>query len=301
MPVWSNLRVRYALLTATAGLFGASIWLTACNRSVEKPADVTAAEATLPEKVDYNLHIKPILSDRCFACHGPDQAKQQAGLRLDTPQGAYEALAESGHKAIVPGDLAGSELVRRVLSRDPDYVMPTPESHLSLSAEEKALLLRWVEQGAAYKEHWSLIAPTLPQVPNVKDERWVRNEIDRFVLAKQEAKKLSHAPQADKATLLRRVTLDLTGLPPTAAEVDAFLADPSPRAYEQVVNRLLNSPHYGERQAVEWLDVARYADTHGYQDDGLRTMWPYRDWVIRAFNRNLSFDRFITWQLSTLR
>ena len=298
MPVWSDIRFRYVLLSTTAVLFGASVWLTACRSSVEKPADVVAAEINLPEKVDYNLHVKPILSDRCFACHGPDQAKQKAGLRLDTPEGAYEALAKSGHKAIVPGDLAGSELFHRITSTDPDEVMPTPESNLSLNAEEKAILLRWIEQGGEYKEHWSLIAPATPELPKVKDEKWIRNDIDRFVLAKQEAKKLTHAPEADKTTLLRRVSLDLTGLPPTPAEVDAFLADKSVNAYEKVVNRLLNSPHFGERQAVEWLDVARYADTHGYQDDGPRTMWPYRDWVIRAFNRNLSFDRFITWQLA---
>lgn len=298
MPVWSDLRFRYVLLSATAGLFGASVWLTACRSSVEKPADVVAAEATLPEKIDYNLHVKPILSDRCFACHGPDKAKQQAGLRLDTPEGAYEALTDSGKRAIVPGDLAGSELFHRITSTDPEEVMPTPESNLSLNAEEKAVLLRWVEQGGEYKQHWSLIAPTMPELPTVKNNPWVKNDIDRFVLAKQEGKKLKPAPEADRTTLLRRVSLDLTGLPPTPAEVDAFLADQSPNAYEKVVDRLLRSPHYGERQAVDWLDVARYADTHGYQDDGLRTMWPYRDWVIRAFNRNLSFDRFITWQLA---
>ena len=298
MAQWPDIRLRYLLLTTTAGLFGASVWLTACHSSIEKPAEIVAAEINLPTKVDYNLHVKPILSDRCFACHGPDKAKQQAGLRLDTPEGAYEALAKSGHTAVVPGNLAQSELVNRILSSDPDEMMPTPKSNLTLSAEEKATLIRWVKQGAEYKEHWSLITPTMPTVPTVKEEKWVRNDIDRFVLARQEAKGLFHAPEADKATLLRRVSLDLTGLPPTPAEVDAFLADKSPDAYEKVVNRLLNSPHYGERQAVEWLDVARYADTDGYQDDGLRTIWPYRDWVIRAFNRNLSFDRFITWQLA---
>ena len=298
MPVWSDIRFRYILLSATAGVFGASVWLTACHSSTEKPADIVAAEVTLPEKVDYNLHVKPILSDRCFACHGPDKAKQQAGLRLDTPEGAYEALAKSGHTAIVPGSLAKSELVNRILSTDPEEMMPTPKSNLALTTEEKAMLVRWVEQGAEYKQHWSLIAPVLPEMPTVKDQRWAKNDIDRFILAKQEAKKVAHAPEADKTTLLRRVSLDLTGLPPTPAEVDAFLTDTSPNAYEKVVNRLLNNPHYGERQAVDWLDVARYADTDGYQDDGLRTIWPYRDWVIRAYNRNLSFDRFITWQLA---
>lgn len=298
MSAWSGIRFQTSLLLASGGLLITSVWLTACQHSVDKPADIIAAEAHLPEKVDYNLHIKPILSDRCFACHGPDKAKQQAGLRLDMSEGAYEALTKSGHTAIVPGNLAKSELVHRILTDDPEEMMPTPQSNLSLNAEEKALLLRWIEQGAEYKQHWSLIAPTMPELPKVNNEKWVRNDIDRFVLAKLEEHKLTPAPEADRTTLLRRVTLDLTGLPPTPQEVDAFLADKSPKAYENVVNRLLNSPHYGERQAVEWLDVARYADTHGYQDDGLRTMWPYRDWVIRAYNRNLSFDRFVTWQLA---
>ena len=298
MSAWSAASLRNVLLCATTGLFSASVWLTACRSAVDKPADIRAAEASLPQKVDYNLHVKPILSDRCFACHGPDQAKQQAGLRLDTPQGAYEALSKSGHTAIVPGNLAKSELVHRILSTDPQEMMPTPKSNLSLTVAEKAMLIRWVEQGAEYKQHWSLLALTKPDIPNVNEQQWVRNEIDRFVLAKQAEKRVAHAGEADKATLLRRVSLDLTGLPPTPAEVDAFLADTAPNAYEKVVNRLLKSPFYGERQAIEWLDVARYADTDGYQDDGLRTIWPYRDWVIRAFNRNLSFDRFITWQLA---
>lgn len=298
MFVWSNPRLRYVWLAVVVGLFGASVWLTACQSSVEKPADVAAAEAGLPRQVDYNLHVKPILSDRCFACHGPDKAKQKAGLRLDTPEGAYEALAESGLRAVVPGNLAKSELVHRITSTDPDVMMPTPESNLTLNATEKATLLRWIEQGGEYKEHWSLIVPAKPVVPTGADSGWARNDIDRFVFAKAKEKNLTLNGEADKTTLLRRVTLDLTGLPPMPAEVDNFLADKSKDAYEKVVNRLLNSPHYGERQAVDWLDVARYADTHGYQDDGLRTIWPYRDWVIRAFNRNLSFDRFITWQLA---
>ncbi len=294
----SAVYLRSVLLYATTGLFVASVWLTACRSSIDKPADIVAAQASLPQTVDYNLHVKPILSDRCFACHGPDQAKQQAGLRLDTPEGAYEALTKSGHTAIVPGNLAKSELVHRILSTDPEEMMPTPKSNLSLTGEEKAMLVRWVEQGGEYKQHWSLLVPTVGALPKVKQEPWVRNEIDRFVLAKQEATHRVHAGEADKATLLRRVSLDLTGLPPSPAEVDAFVGDKSADAYEKVVNRLLNSPYYGERQAIEWLDVARYADTDGYQDDGLRTIWPYRDWVIRAYNRNLSFDRFITWQLA---
>ncbi|CCH03264.1 protein of unknown function DUF1549 [Fibrella aestuarina BUZ 2] len=299
MQRWSTKRLTYLSLLASASAFGSVIW-SSCGQhnNLSKPADVVAAEAGLPEKVDYNLHVKPILSDRCFACHGPDKNKQQAGLRLDTPEGAYEALAKSGKTAVVPGDPGGSELAHRILSADPDEVMPTPKSNLTLSADEKALLLRWIEQGAEYKQHWSLVAPTMPEVPNPANDRWSRNDIDRFVLAKLGDKKLTHASEADKLTLLRRVSLDLTGLPPTPADVDAFLADKSPNAYEKVVDRLLKSPHYGERQAMEWLDVARYADTHGYQDDGLRTVWPYRDWVIRSYNANQPFDQFVTWQLA---
>lgn len=290
-------QIRPVAFVVSAGMLASAIWLTSCSSDAEKPADLVAVESTLPEKVDYNLHVKPILSDRCFACHGPDKAKQQAGLRLDTPEGAYEALAESGKTAIKPGDLGGSEMYHRILSKDPDYMMPTPESNLSLTTEEKAMLVRWIEQGAEYKEHWSLIAPKMPEVPKV-GQNWARNDIDRFIAKTHADKKLKPAPEADKSTLLRRVTLDLTGLPPTPAEVDAFLADKSPNAYEKVVDRLLRSPHYGERQAVDWLDLARYADTHGYQDDGMRTMWPYRDWVIKAFNQNMPYDRFTTWQLA---
>ncbi len=290
--------VRFFALASATILFGAAVWLAGCNRAAELPADVLAARKTLPDKVDYNLHIKPILSDRCFACHGPDANKQQAGLRLDIAENAYAALKESGHTPIKPGDVAGSELFHRIVSTDPDEVMPTPKSNLTLSAEEKALLIKWIEQGAEYKPHWSLVAPARPDVPQLDDSGWARNDIDRFVWIKSTEKKQTQAPEADKNTLLRRVSLDLTGLPPTPAEVDAFMADKSPNAYEKVVDRLLKSPHYGERMAVDWLDAARYADTHGYQDDGTRTMWPYRDWVIRAFNKNISFKTFITWQLA---
>ncbi len=293
-----NLIKQSLSLSVAVVLFGTAVWLSACGSSVKLPDAVVAAQQTLPDKVDYNLHIKPILSDRCFVCHGPDSNKQQAGLRLDIAENAYAALSKTGHIAIKPGDVNGSELVRRIVSSDPDEVMPTPKSNLNLTDTEKALLVKWIKQGAEYKPHWSLVAPVLADLPSVNDQQWVRNEIDRFVLAKLDEKGLKPAPEADRATLLRRVSLDLTGLPPTPVEVDAFLADRSPNAYEKVVNRLLISPHYGERMAVDWLDAARYADTHGYQDDGLRTMWPYRDFVIRAFNKNLSFGTFIRWQLA---
>ena len=269
----------------------------ACG-SVSLPEEVAQATALLPQKIDYNLHVKPILSDRCFTCHGPDQNKQKAGLRLDIADAAYEKDCENGMKAIVPGNAAKSDVVKRILSADPDYVMPEPSSHLALSAEEKAVLVKWIEQGAEYKRHWSFIVPQKTALPEVKNKAWPKNEIDYFVLKKLEDKNLKPQVEADKTTLLRRVSMDLTGLPPTPSEVAAFLADKTPDAYEKVVNRLLMSPCFGEHQAVDWLDVARYADTHGYQDDGLRTIWPYRDWVIGAFNKNLTFDKFVTWQLA---
>jgi cytochrome c553 len=281
-----------------------SVWivsaamLSACGGSIDLPQDVQKATANLPEKLDYNLHVKPILSDRCFACHGPDKNKQKADLRLDIADEAYDKECESGLKAIVKGNPAQSDLVHRILSEDPDYVMPEPSTHLTLSAEEKATLIKWIEQGAEYKPHWSFVAPIKPELPKVKNEVWVKNDIDRFILKKIEDKSLKPQSEASKTTLLRRVYLDLIGLPPTAEQVETFLKDNSPNAYEKVVNQLLQNPHFGEHQAVDWLDVARYADTHGYQDDGLRTMWPYRDWVINSFNRNLAFDRFVTWQLA---
>ncbi len=282
----------------------------ACSGSVDIPDEVAAAAARLPETVDFNLHIKPILSDRCFKCHGPDKSKIEAGLQLASFEGATKTL-EEGQRAIVPGSIAKSELVRRILSHDPKRMMPTPASNLTLSDEEKALLIRWIEQGAEYKEHWSLAAIEKPEVPRVgnsflarwglwKDEetRWVKNEIDPFTLVKMKRLGLNPAPEAPKTTLLRRVSMDLTGLPPSPAETAAFLTDNSENAYEKAVDRLLKSPHFGEQQAVSWLDLARYADSNGYQDDGLRNAWPYRDWVIGAFNENLPFDQFVQQQLA---
>ncbi len=201
-------------------------------------------------------------------------------------------------RAVVAGDTGRSELVRRILSTDPKVMMPAPDSHLALTDIERATLVRWIEQGAEWKPHWAFIPPTRPAAPKTRTDGWARSDIDRFVLATLESHGLSPSPEAPRETLLRRVSMDLTGLPPTLADIDAFVADQSPNAYERVVDRLLASPAYGERMAVEWLDVARYADSHGYQDDGMRTMWPWRDWVIGAFNRNMPLDQFVTWQLA---
>jgi hypothetical protein len=276
---------------AGLGLLAAALSVAACRRPT------TSHVAGVPDVVDFNFDVKPILSDRCFKCHGPDERARKASLRLDVKEVAFGKLP-SGHRAIVPGDTGSSELVSRITSTDPKRVMPAADSNLTLTDTEKAILVRWIEQGADWKPHWSFIAPRKPALPAVHDAAWPRNPIDRFVLASLEAKGRHPAPEASRETLIRRATLDLTGLPPTIAEIDAFLADRSPNAYERVVDRLLASPAYGERMAADWLDVARYADSHGYQDDGMRQMWPWRDWVISAFNRNMPFDRFVTWQLA---
>ena len=273
-----------------------ALFLTSCSGR-EVPTEVAAYEEKLPETIDYNLHIKPILSDRCFKCHGPDKSKVEAGLQLTNEEGATEKL-KSGRRAIVGGNIDKSELVKRILSHDPEEIMPSPKSHLELTNEEKALLVKWVKQGGEYKEHWAFTKIENPDVPDIQEVKWVKNPIDNFVLAKLEEKKVKHSVQADKATLLRRVSMDITGLPPTVKELDDFLKDNSPNAYEKVVDKLLKSPHYGEKIGVEWLDLGRYADSHGYQDDGMRNAYPWRDWVIEAFNKNLPYDKFVTYQLA---
>ncbi|MDZ4701029.1 MAG: DUF1553 domain-containing protein [Rhodothermales bacterium] len=270
-----------------------ALLLAACS---SKPP---ATDTSLPDVVDYNYHIKPILSDRCYTCHGPDENTREAGLRLDTEAGFSTPLGKAGnYVAVVPGKPEKSELIRRIVHTNPEEVMPPPESNLALSPHEIALIYRWVEQGAEWKPHWSFISPEKPDAPAVADAAWPANDIDRFVLARLDSEGLAPAPEASLERLLRRVTFDLTGLPPSPGEIDAFLEDTSPNAYERVVDRLLASPAYGERMANEWLDVARYADTGGYQSDRLTHMWPWRDWVVSAFNRNLPYDDFLTWQLA---
>jgi hypothetical protein len=265
----------------------------------ELPEDVQAAYDELPETVDFNIHVKPILSDKCFACHGPDLAAQKAGLSLHLPDMAFAELKDSpGKVAVKPRNLKKSELFHRIISGDPEYRMPSEESNLTLSPTEKAILIKWIEDGAEYKKHWAFIPPQSPKIPKVKLDSWAKNPVDNFVLAKLEAEKIEPSPEADRETLLRRVSLDLIGLPPSVAEIDAFLADQSPDAYEKQVDRLLNSPHYGEKMAMHWMDIARFADTHGYTVDRYRDASPYRDWVINAFNQNLPYGQFITHQLA---
>jgi hypothetical protein len=247
-------------------------------------------------KLDFNRDIRPILAERCILCHGPDSKARASALRLDTREGATADLG--GYAAIVPGQPDKSELVRRITSRDPGEAMPPPKSGKKLTAREVELLRRWIAEGAAYERHWAFVPPRRPAVPDVKDAAWCRNEIDRFILARLEREGLKPSPEADREALLRRVALDLTGLPPSLEEIDRFASDPSPDAYERFVDRLLESPAYGERWAKVWLDLARYADSQGYAEDRPRVIWPYRDWVIRAFNENMPFDRFTIEQIA---
>jgi len=232
-----------------------------------------------------------------YACHGPDEADRQGGFRLDQRESAL-GEADSGEPPIVPGEPAASELIHRILSLDEDLQMPPSDSLKQLSEEEIGLLRQWIEQGAVWQEHWAFVPPLRKELPTVSDASWSRGAIDSFVLAKLAQENLQPSPIADKATQLRRVTFDLTGLPPTLAEIDAFLADDTPTAYERVVDRLLQSPHYGEHMARFWLDAARYGDTNGLHLDNYREIWPYRDWVIGAFNDNLPYDQFTIQQLA---
>nr|WP_295926832.1 DUF1553 domain-containing protein [uncultured Dyadobacter sp.] len=283
--------------TVSAVAWVCLILLAGCG--VEKPAEVELALKDLPETLDFNYDVKPILSDKCFACHGPDAKKQKGGLRLDTEEGAYKALKKTaGRHAIVPGDLAASEVYSRLIADDPELKMPPPASNLKLSVKEIAVLTRWIEQGAEYKPHWSFIKPEKPGIPKPGLAGWAKSPIDHFILERLETENLVPSPEASREDLIRRASFDLTGLPPTLAEIDAFVADRSPGAYDKVLDRLLRSPAYGERMASEWMDVARYADSDGYLDDKHRDLSPWRDWVIGAFNRNIPYDKFITMQLA---
>ena len=274
----------------TSVLFGTFlnvVWLTTVTGTV------TAAEPG----ISFNREIRSILSDNCFPCHGPDEGKRETGLRLDLKDAATKAV-ESGHTAIIPGKPDASELVRRIVSTDAAVQMPPAGSGKVLTRSQIELLTRWIAEGARYEGHWAFLPVQQPALPAVKNEAWTRNAIDRFVLQRLEREGLPPAGEASPETLIRRVSLDLTGLPPTPAEVDAFVRDRSPDAYEKVVDRLLQSHRYGERMAMQWLDFARYADSNGYQVDSSRFQWPWRDWVIEAFNQNMPFDQFTIDQLA---
>ena len=252
---------------------------------------ILIADEGSPE-LDFNRDIRPILAENCFYCHGQDSNKRQGDLRLDLRDSAIQP------GAIVPGDAPKSLLVQRIHATDPETMMPPPKSNRRLSAEQKQLLERWISAGAVYQSHWAFVAPVRPPEPAVTRQDWVRTPIDRFVLAKLEKEGLGPSPEADRLTLLKRLSIDLTGLPPTPQEVDDFLADPSEQAYERTVDRLLASQQYGERMALPWLDAARYADSNGFQQDGDTWQWVWRDWVVKAFNQDLGFDQFTVWQLA---
>ncbi len=247
------------------------------------------------EPLDFNLDVRPLLSDRCFKCHGFDKNTRKADLRLDIPQGAF--ANRDGGQAIVPGKPEESLVWQRITSTDPDEVMPPPKSHLKLNDKEKQLIRQWITEGAEYKEHWALIAPQRPEVPK-PDNATVHNPIDAFIAHRLLRDGLRQSSAADKPTLIRRLSLDLRGLPPSPEEVATFLNDDAPDAYEKLVDRFLADPSYGERMAWPWLNAARYADSNGYQGDGERSMWPWRDWVVDAFNRNVPWDDLTIWQLA---
>ncbi|HLF94557.1 MAG TPA: DUF1549 domain-containing protein, partial [Planctomycetota bacterium] len=260
-------------------------------------APAEARQTALPEKVEFNRDIRPILSENCAKCHGPDPKTRQGDVRLDTREGAFKEI-EKGKAAVVAGKPGQSELWKRITSADRDEKMPPAKSGKKLSKREIDLLRRWIEQGAEYQGHWAYIAPLKSPLPAVKNAAWARTPVDRLLLARLEKEGLAPSPEADRVTLLRRLSFDLVGLPPAPQEIDAFVADSSKDAYEKQVDRLLASPHYGERMAIAWLDLVRFANSRGYHSDNPRMVDPYRDYVIAAFNENLPFDRFTIEQLA---
>lgn len=266
------------------------ILVASCNKDYEVTPEI---ENQLPEVVDYNYHIKPILSDRCFACHGPDEKARKANLRLDSPEGALKQKLKEGGFAFSPERPHKSAAFQRIISEDEKLVMPPPESNLYITEYEKALIAKWIEQGAQYKKHWSFIAPKKSKIPQEYS-----NPIDFFITQKLKEKGLSISAPASSEQLLRRISFDLTGLPPSVAEQNDFLNKKGEKKINDAITILLNNKHYGERLALDWMDLARYADSHGYQDDGMRNTWPWREWVIKAFNDNLPYNEFLTWQLA---
>lgn len=279
-------------------LFFPLLPLLLANCGPSMPEAVETAYEGLPQNIDFNFHVRPILSDRCFQCHGPDENARKANLRLDVEEGMFSKIKDKEVLPVVAGKPSESELIARILSNEIETVMPTPESNLSLTAEEKAILVKWVEQGAEWKTHWAFNTPEKAELPHLENADWPKNEIDYFVLDKLESLNLKPSPEAEKETLIRRLSFDLNGLPPTPEEIDNFKNDTSEKAYENLVDRLLASPRYGERWAWEWLDVARYSDTNGFQGDFTRDMWPWRDWIIQALNTNMPFDEFTVKQLA---
>ncbi len=288
-------KMKYKIIVAVvlASLIG---FLFLYKKGIFDSANDEYADMKLPETVDYNFHIKPILSDNCYTCHGPDANKRKAGLRLDLEEGAFSELPENpGNYALVSKNLRKSIAYQAIISEDKDVIMPPADSKLHLNSYEKKLIKKWIQQGAKFEKHWAYISPKKTTAPQTENTQWAQNEIDGFILEKLEEKGLSPSEKAAKETLIRRISLDLTGLPPQLEQLEELTANGD---VEQIIETFLSSPAYGERMTQSWLDVARYADSHGYQDDSYRTMWPWRDWVIHAFNKNLPYDQFLTWQLA---
>jgi len=248
------------------------------------------------ETINFNRDVRPILSSKCFQCHGPSEKSRKAKLRLDVEESALSD--RDGVRAIVPGDLSKSELWHRANTKDPEEIMPPPESKKPMTPKEISIIKQWIEEGAKWEKHWSFAKLDKPAHPEVSDPKWSRNPIDRFVLRNLDQRKLKPSPEADRRTLIRRLYLDLTGLPPDPAEINGFLKDKGPDAYERLVDRLLASDGYAERMALVWMDAARYGDTSVFHDDGPRTMWPWRDWVLNAYKNNMPFDQFTVEQLA---
>ncbi len=288
--LWGGNGLRTRLLFAL-GIFISFGWLF----HTTKAASVTPQQPAV-KKVDFNRDIRPILSDTCFKCHGPDEKQRMADLRLDETEGLF--TDRGGYRIIVPGHPEQSKLYQKISSKDDSELMPPKDSGRSLSPKQIETFKTWIDQGAKWDMLWSFVPPKRPAVPEVVDKAWTRNPIDNFILARLQTEGLKPSPEADRATLLRRVYFDLTGLPPTPAEISAFEADKSPDAYEKRVDQLLASPHFGERMAMPWLDLARYADTHGFHIDSMRDMWAWRDWVINSFNANLPYDQFTIDQIA---
>jgi hypothetical protein len=287
---------QYILLFGLIGILFLGLWLKA--RKSDSGSIQVNKVAELPEEISFNFHVKPILSDKCYTCHGPDGNKRKAGLRLDVEGDAKAEITENpGKYAIKNGSIDDSELFHRIYSEDPATMMPPPDSYLKLTPAEKDILKKWIEQGAKYERHWAFIPPSKSSLPEVKLKDWPLNELDYFVLNKMEVIGLTPSVEAPSEKLMRRLSLDLTGLPPTVEEVERFSANKEFN-YDEVVDYYLSKPAYGEKMARDWMDVSRYADSHGYQDDSYRTMWPWRDWVIHVFNENMPYDQFLTWQLA---
>jgi len=294
-----NFKLSLYLFTPLLCIWGYKALISGPKSEMTNANDSLSVNESIPETINYNFDVKPILSDKCYTCHGPDAEARQANLRLDTEEGAFATAQNLSSLPIIKrGDPKGSALVFHINSTDSKTQMPPPDSNLSLAPYQKQILEKWIAQGAPWEGHWAYQVPRIAGIPDTQQKNWAKNEIDHFIALKLENKGLEPSPLASKEIILRRLAFDLTGLPPNLELMDQFLNDNSEQAYEKMVDHLLAQPQFGERMASVWLDVARYADTHGYQDDLQRIMWPWRDWVISAFNKNLPYDEFITWQLA---